>query len=243
MPVEPAPAKYAVIINALQRRIEDGTYPVGALLPSETDLVREFGASRSTVVRALEFLRQQGWLLGQQGVGRIVLDRAAGNQRTLPQRLRALLGADGGRGAGLLSAGIGPAPRRVASALGLSLGASVVFRRRVLAGADGSPYALSTVYARPELVAGTSLAETVPLTEDVVRHLGRRAGVLSDHIIERVSCRMPTQSEAALLRVRLSDCLPTVLVIVHDRAGQPLVAADAVIVAKRHPLETRYALR
>src|SRR6266511_3694699 len=62
MPVEVTPPKYVVIINALQGRIEDGTYPAGALLPSEATLTREFAAARPTVVRALEYLRQQGWI-------------------------------------------------------------------------------------------------------------------------------------------------------------------------------------
>lgn len=57
--LEFSPPKYAQIVTTVQRRIQDGTYPLGGLLPSETQLVREFGASRPTVVRALQVLQSQ----------------------------------------------------------------------------------------------------------------------------------------------------------------------------------------
>ena len=70
MPIEYAPPKYVTIVNALQARIEDGTYASGAMLPSETVLMKEFDTSRPTVVRSLEILRQAGWIETQQGKGR-----------------------------------------------------------------------------------------------------------------------------------------------------------------------------
>jgi GntR family transcriptional regulator len=64
--------KYAQIVKALQERIETGFYPFGAMLPSEYQLVEEFGVSRSTIARALEILRYQGWVDAEQGRGRFV---------------------------------------------------------------------------------------------------------------------------------------------------------------------------
>src|SRR6266436_9974719 len=71
-----SPPKYAQIVSSVQHRIQDGTYPPGALLPSETQLVREFGVSRHTVVRALEVLRSQGWIDREHGRGSFVRNRA-----------------------------------------------------------------------------------------------------------------------------------------------------------------------
>ena len=58
--MEFTPPKCAQIVNAIRERISDGTYPPGSMLPSETQLVREFATSRTTVVRALQMLRLQG---------------------------------------------------------------------------------------------------------------------------------------------------------------------------------------
>lgn len=61
------PPKYLTIVNTLRGRIETGTYAHG-----ETALMRDFETSRPTVVRALEILREHGWIETQQGRGRFV---------------------------------------------------------------------------------------------------------------------------------------------------------------------------
>ncbi|MFI7043955.1 GntR family transcriptional regulator [Streptosporangium sandarakinum] len=65
MSLESVPPKYAQLVQTLQRRIEAGTYPPGSLLPSENQLIQEFGVSRPTVVAALRVLREQGWIESQ----------------------------------------------------------------------------------------------------------------------------------------------------------------------------------
>ncbi|MEU4542211.1 GntR family transcriptional regulator [Nonomuraea dietziae] len=80
MSLESVPPKYAQLVQTLQRRIEAGDYPPGSLLPSENQLIQEFGFSRPTVVAALRMLRvlrEQGWIDSQQGKGRFVRGRPA----------------------------------------------------------------------------------------------------------------------------------------------------------------------
>ncbi|MCG5221202.1 winged helix-turn-helix domain-containing protein, partial [Streptosporangium sp. KLBMP 9127] len=77
MSLESVPPKYAQLVHALQRRIESGDYSPGSLLPSENQLIQEFGVSRPTVVAALRVLREQGWIESQQGKGRFVRGRPA----------------------------------------------------------------------------------------------------------------------------------------------------------------------
>ena len=43
-------------MRTIQERIESGEYAPGDMLPSETQLVRELGVGRTTVVRALQTL-------------------------------------------------------------------------------------------------------------------------------------------------------------------------------------------
>lgn len=65
------PPKYAQVVAELRRRITGGTYPPGTLIPSEHQLVAEFGVSRPTIVKALTVLRQDGWIETRQGLGSI----------------------------------------------------------------------------------------------------------------------------------------------------------------------------
>src|SRR3984885_3110329 len=78
--------KYAQGVAEIKRRIERGSYPPGSLLPSEHQLVAEFGVSRPTVVKSLGELRQEGWIDTQQGKGSFVRGRPAltGAGRTRP---------------------------------------------------------------------------------------------------------------------------------------------------------------
>src|ERR1700720_2861322 len=105
--LEFSPPKYAQIVNAIQRRVEDGTYPPGALLPSETQLVREFGVSRPTVVRALQVLRDQGWIDPEHGRGSFLRNRAILADHARPGR--ALLD-EAGTASGSVLLHVGRAP-------------------------------------------------------------------------------------------------------------------------------------
>jgi len=66
--------KYRQIYNELRRDIVLGKYSVGALLPSETELMQLFGAGRNTVRHAIELLREKGLVEVRQGSGVTVID-------------------------------------------------------------------------------------------------------------------------------------------------------------------------
>jgi DNA-binding GntR family transcriptional regulator len=53
------PPKYAQVVAEIKRRIEQGEYEPGSLLPSEHQLVQDFSVSRPTIVEALSALRQE----------------------------------------------------------------------------------------------------------------------------------------------------------------------------------------
>ena len=55
-----APPKYAQVVAEIKKRIERGAYPPGTLLPSEHQLVEEFGVSRPTIVKALSAACRRG---------------------------------------------------------------------------------------------------------------------------------------------------------------------------------------
>src|SRR6202020_948472 len=132
--------KYPQIVNAIQRRIEDGSSPPGALLPSETQLVREFAVSRPTVVRALQVLRDQGWIDREHGRGSFVRNRAILTGHSRPGR--ALLDEVGASASTvLLHVGRTPAPAAVAALLRTPVDTPALLRRQLM-GNDGQPSAL-----------------------------------------------------------------------------------------------------
>jgi GntR family transcriptional regulator len=61
--------RYQEIANTLRKRLTAGRYANATVLPSESELSDQFGASRVTVRRALEVLREEGLVTSRQGLG------------------------------------------------------------------------------------------------------------------------------------------------------------------------------
>ncbi|HEX5684429.1 MAG TPA: histidine utilization repressor [Ideonella sp.] len=62
-------APYAQVKQYLKGRLAAGDWPPGVLMPSEAELVAQFGVSRMTVNRALRELQAEGLIERVQGVG------------------------------------------------------------------------------------------------------------------------------------------------------------------------------
>jgi hypothetical protein len=69
-------APYRRIAHLLRAEIVRGDLPAGAQLPTQEALARRFEVSRATIQRALDELRQDGYIDSQQGRGSFVLQRA-----------------------------------------------------------------------------------------------------------------------------------------------------------------------
>lgn len=66
--------KFREIFLDLEQKILAKEYPPQTLLPSENQLIKIYGVSRETVRKALNLLRNAGYIQKQQGKGSIVLD-------------------------------------------------------------------------------------------------------------------------------------------------------------------------
>lgn len=65
------------VSNALRAHLLAGTYKPGDRLPSEAQLVREHGVSRTVVREAIAILRSDGLVKARKGSGVFVLDQSA----------------------------------------------------------------------------------------------------------------------------------------------------------------------
>ncbi len=72
--------KYQQIIESLRQNLEAGRYRNGARLPSEAELMRRFGVSRMTVVKAMQHLQQAGLLVRRAGSGTYASDQVTGEK-------------------------------------------------------------------------------------------------------------------------------------------------------------------
>jgi GntR family transcriptional regulator len=148
--------RYREIAEALRARVDAGEFAAGRLLPSEAELSAQFHASRVTVRRALEQLRDEGRLAARQGFGWFVasdrIRQSLGHLATLEDQLAA--------------SGIRPERRVLDFAfvpaddrLRAILGTDQVLRVRRLNLADGQPFAIVTVWCPAALAQHLSRAE------------------------------------------------------------------------------------
>jgi DNA-binding GntR family transcriptional regulator len=148
--------RYREIAADLKHRVESGEFSAGGLLPSEADLTRAYDASRVTIRRALESLREEGLVDSRQGFGWFVaIDRVRQNlaQLSTIERHLAERGAVAERQ--ILDFGFVTANAHAREVLGVEQ----VLRVRRLNLADGVPFARVTVWCPAELGATLSRAD------------------------------------------------------------------------------------
>jgi GntR family transcriptional regulator len=148
--------RYQEIAEALRGRLGGAEFGAGRLLPSEAELSREHRASRATVRRALELLRDEGLVDSRQGLGWFVaadpVRQSLGRLGTIEAQLTAEGIASERR---VLDLRLARAPVRVRRVLG----DGTVLRVRRLDLAGGTPFALVTVWCPERFGRGLSRAD------------------------------------------------------------------------------------
>src|SRR6266699_2657470 len=240
MAYEYAPPRYAQVVAEIKKRIERGTYAPGTLLPSEHQLVDEFGVSRPTIVKALGVLRHDGWIDTQQGKGSFVRGRPAlaDAERTRPAHGLIELPEVELPGE-LVQAGVKLAPRHVTALLGLEAGARAFVRQRLLTD-DGEPVELASAWLPLDIAADTSLASPDLLGESIRQHLQDRKKIRLDHAIEQITARHPNGEEAELLQIAPDAPVLSVIVTAYDATGRAVQVSDLVLPGQRHEIRDAY---
>jgi GntR family transcriptional regulator len=142
--------RYREIAADLRRRIAAGEFD-DRLLPSEATLSGAYGASRVTVRKALDALRDEGLVASRQGMGWSVdpaLVRQALGRLTTVEAQLAASGREAERRI------LGFAFRKAPAAVAEALGPGMVLEVRRVNLADGEPFARVTVWC-PERYASS----------------------------------------------------------------------------------------
>jgi GntR family transcriptional regulator len=255
-PLSDRPA-YRQVADRLRQQIDSGEWSAGHKLPSESELMAQFGVSRVTVRLAIGALRSEGLIVTRQGRGSFVRDREP-TRRIAAERYRQDAQFARGRVAEPRTAfgaeqPVG-APRYrvdssyrevrasapVAELLGLGVGEPLLERRFVYY-VDERPEQLSVSYLPMELVRDTAVADpanepwpggTIAQLASLGRHVTR--------VEEAVRARMPTPEEGQILRIAAG--VPVLVVTRRMLAGpqrdQPVEATvDTVLPADRVVLD------
>lgn len=211
--------RYQAIADELRARIGSGELTPGRLLPSESELSAEFGASRVTVRRALEVLRDEELVESRQGLGWLVgadpLRQRLGRLGTIEDQLTAGGQASERR---VLDFRFVRPPARVRKVLG----DGTVLRVKRLNLAEGHPFALVTVWC-PE-VHGAELSRA-----DVERSsFYDLLGVALGGATQTIGAAAATESEAGHLDIPVGSPVLRCERITRDADGSPVLMSEHV---------------
>ncbi len=191
---------YHQILQGLIGRIESGEIGVGDRLPSEADLVAEFGVSRTTARRALDELRRQGLVRREPGRGTFLASpRLRSNLAYLHSFSEEIERWGYTPGVRLISQEERDAEEEVAARLGVEVGARVLFVRRLRL-ADERPIFVCDSYLPIERFPALKDADygTVSLT----RLLEERTGRKVEHARQWIGAATAAEDVAVLLEIQ-----------------------------------------
>jgi len=210
-------ALWRQIAGRLQQGITTGDHPPGSRLPTEAELSKQFGVNRHTVRRALEELSRGGLVRVEQGRGTFVsedvLEYSVEPRTRFSEWIRRHNKEPSGRILQLREIG---ADAQVAAALGLRPGARVILLER-LGFADDRPVSLARHHFPATRLKGLmeALQNSARITE-ALQAIG-----IADYLRQttRVTARLPTATEAELLRMPRNRPVLIAENINVDRAG------------------------
>jgi GntR family transcriptional regulator len=216
--------RYQQIAENLRERLVAGNFVAGRMLPSESELSAEFSASRVTVRRALEVLRDEGLVSARQGFGWFVpgdtVRQPLGKLATIEEQMRAS-GVTSQRR--IVEFGFESAPKKIADVLGTTQ----VLRVLRVNLADGEPFAIVTVWCSAE----------------VGQHLSRRdveqspfyelLDVLLSGATQTIGADAATPDDATMLHIPVGSPVLRCERVTSDTTGRPVLVSHHVFPAHR----------
>jgi GntR family transcriptional regulator len=216
--------RYQQIADELRGRVLSGEYAPGRMLPSESEMSEEFDASRVTVRRALEMLREEGLVDARQGFGWFVpgdpVRQPLGRLATIEEQMEASGVVSQRR---ILEFAFERAPKDVAKVLGTQQ----VLRVKRVNMADGEPFAIVTVWCPAELGQHLSRrdVEQSPFYELL--------DVPLQGATQTIGADAASPADAAILQVPAGSPVLHCKRITSNTEGQPVLLSQHVFPAHR----------
>jgi len=216
--------RYRAIADELRQRVEAGEFAAGRTLPSEAELSAAYEASRVTIRKALDLLREEGLIDARQGFGWFA---AVDPLRQSLARLGTTEGQLADEGVRserrILDFRFVTAPPRVRQVLGTK----TVLEVRRLNLADGEPFARVTVWCPEALGSGLSRdqVEAHSFYDLLDVDLGGAT--------QTIGAAAASEDDAAVLEIPSGSPVLVCERITEDAAGRPVLLSEHVFPAHR----------
>ena len=215
--------RYQEIADELRRRVRSAS--AGSVLPSESELSTEFAASRVTVRRALETIRDEGLIAARQGFGWFVATEPVRQRLETLGTIEAQL-EESGKHAERKVAGVRVRRRRHPTSATCSTPTRCCASKRVNL-ADGEPFAVVTVWCPAAL--GRRLSR-----DDVERKpFYELLDVELRGATQTIGADSAEPPDAALLGVQVGTPVLRCRRVTTDLTGRPILVSEHLFPAHR----------
>lgn len=230
-----AAAPYARVKQFLKDGLAQGRWLPGALMPSDADLVAQFGVSRMTVTRALRELQSEGLIERVQGVGTFAAHLFRVSSTLTIRDLHEEIVSRGHRHhAGVHVAGRERAKAELAAQLGLAAGA-MVFHTLIVHFENGVPLQCEDRYVNPACAPDYLEVDFTAMTPT---HYLLQVAPLWEAQYSIQACS-PSAEEARLLEIGPHEpCLVVVRRTISR--GVPITIARLVHPGSRHQIDGQF---
>ncbi|MFE0625774.1 GntR family transcriptional regulator [Streptomyces sp. NPDC058864] len=234
---------YLQIADDIRQQITGDTLRAGDKLPSESELMTDYGVSRIVIRNAVEVLQNEGLVIKQQGRGTFVREQRPMRRRVLgdlygkrptSSPMKRATEAEGRRSEWEYQSRRTTATKAIAERLGIEPGDPVT-RTNYRFFADDEPIMLSTSYEALATTEGTPVEQpeggaitgVVPRMDAIGLHI--------THVTEDVNARAPRPYESESLQI--APGVPVMAITRTYFAGErPVETADIIVAADRYTL-------
>lgn len=225
---------YSKIYRTLKEEIESGVYRVGDFLPSEDELEKRFGASRTTIRNALSELERDGLILRRRGKGTIVQEpKTAQNMNFISSFTETLQEKGIQVGTGIVTIELIPAPPKVLAALNLEKGEKVYLVQRTRL-ANGIPIAFMTNYLLARVVPGLEEKKEALRRLGLYQLLEEEYGLVLKRAVETIEAYLSGPLEADILQIPEKVPLFHTVRITYLEDGTPFEMVVSIIRADKY---------
>lgn len=206
--------KYLSIFTAIRNDIILNVYPQDSLLPTEAQLMMQYGAGRNTIRSAMKMLQEEGYISTRRGSGSIITFRGE-NSSSRPPKIHDRFGRVSIEyhtptefvNASHAAVDMVIPPADIAQQFGIPPTTKVCRLQRIWNLDGKTPYTYMVQYFNPTLVPGYENLDHTNETHFTYPILEEKWGVRLVHGEEHYSCRNAGFTEAKLLDVQIGDAL------------------------------------
>ena len=215
---------YYQLENVLREKITSGAFEAGERLPTESDLIEQYGVSRITVRQALQALDEEGLIERQQGRGTFVSNRKSRKKRFagtihLTGSLDELIEMGMDTPVKVLEMNRVEADSHEAESLEIKIG-TPIYRLKRLRLNEGKPFGLIINYLPDEIGSALTMAE---LSSGALLHtMETKLGLNLDNAIQQIHAELADPYVAKLLDVRVGTALLSIERTVYTNENKPV---------------------